>query len=146
MASMPVPRSAACALVVAAALGAGGCTSRNGDSAGDFTGTQKQVATTIDHLQSDIRDGDADKVCSRDLSTGLVDTITRKAAKSCASALDDPLKDVSDANLDVGRGAISISGNRATARITSGSGSDKRKDTLTFVRERGGWKLDGLGA
>jgi hypothetical protein len=145
MASMPAPRSVACALVVAAALGAAGCTSTNGSSAGDFTGAEKEVATTIDHLQSDIRSSDADKVCSRDLSRRLVDQITKKSSKSCASALDDPLKDVSDANLDVKKGDITINGNRATARVTSGSGSDKRPDTLTFVRERGGWKLDGLG-
>jgi hypothetical protein len=142
---MPVPRLAACALVAAAALGAGGCGTGSSSSAGDFTGTEKAVATTIDHLQDDVRGGDADKVCSRDLSTGLVDTITRKASKSCASALDDPLKDVSDSNLAVARGDITVAGNRATARITSGTGSDKRRDTLTFVRERGGWKLDGLG-
>jgi hypothetical protein len=142
---MPVPRSAACALVVAAAVGVGGCTSTNGSSAGNFTGAEKGIATTIDHLQSDIRAGDAEKVCSRDLSKHLVDTITKKSSKSCASALDKPLKDVSDANLDVGKGAITINGNRATARVISGSGSDKRRDTLTFVREGGGWKLDGLG-
>jgi hypothetical protein len=142
---MRVPPFAPCALVAAAALGVAGCTSTNGSSAGDFTGAEKEVATTIDHLQSDIRAGDADKVCSRDLSKRLVDTITRKASKSCASALDKPLKDVSDANLDVGKGAIAINGTRATARVISGSGSDKRRDTLTFVREGGGWKLDGLG-
>src|ERR1700712_2714558 len=95
MPSMNVPRSAACALAVAAALGAGGCASSNSSSAGDFTGAEKEVATTLDHLQSDIGGGNADKVCSRDLSTHLVDTITKKASKSCASALDDPLKDVS---------------------------------------------------
>jgi hypothetical protein len=145
MPSMTVSRLAACALAAAVVLGAGGCAAQNSSSAGDFTGAEKQVATTLDHLQSDIRAGDAGKVCSRDLSKRLVDEITRKSSKSCASALDGPLKDVSDANLSVAKGDITVSGNRATARITSGSGSGKRRDTLTFVREGGGWKLDGLG-
>jgi hypothetical protein len=142
---MLLPRLAVCALLAATAVGAGGCAGATSSSAGGFTGAEKAVATTIDHLQDDVKAGDSDKVCSRDLAAPLVDRITRHASKSCASALDDPLKDVSDSTLKVSKGDITIDGDTATAHITSGSGSNKRKDTLTLVREGKSWKVSALG-
>jgi hypothetical protein len=135
-----------------AALLAGGCGGASEDSARDFSGEQKQVATTIEDLQEAGRKRDAEEICSRFLSTALVENIKANGKRTCESTLDESLKDVDAFELEVVKKGVTVAGDTATARVKSASGTDDRVDTLQLVKEprrTGGktvqvWKLNSL--
>ena len=128
------------------------CGSGSQDSAGDFSGEAKQVASTIDDLQDAGRKRDAEQICSRLLATALVEKIKANGKRTCESTLDESLKDVDAFDLEIVKNGVSVNGNTATAKVRSASGSKDRTDVLGLVREperRGGkttqvWKLSAL--
>lgn len=134
------------------ALLLGACGAASGDSAGDFSGEAKQVVRTIDDLQDAGRKRDAEQICSRFLATPLVEKINANGKRTCASTLDESLKDVDAFDLKVVKNGVTVTGDTATAKVRSASGSKDRTDTLQLVREpqrRGGktaqvWKLSAL--
>jgi hypothetical protein len=139
------------------ALVAGGCGASNKDSAKDFKGEPKQVATAIEDLQTAGSKRDASKICGELLSTSLVAKI-EQAAKStgkstCTAAVKESLKDVDAFELQVVKNGIAITGTTATAKVKSSSGTnDDKIDTLQLVKEKqrqGGkdtlrWKISAL--
>lgn len=139
------------------ALAAGGCGAASKDSAKDFTGEPKKVATAIEDLQSAGSKRDASKICGQLLSLSLVTKIEQAAREagrsSCTAAVKESLKDVDAFELQVVKGGIAITGTTATARVKSSSGtSDNKIDTLQLVKEtqrQGGrntlrWKISSL--
>src|SRR4051812_1612197 len=93
--SLPVrmPRAHSAALVVlalAALLTACAPSSGSSDSAGNFRGDQRAVATTVEDLESAAKDGDENRVC-RDL---LAAALARRLAAQggCAAAVDKAIK------------------------------------------------------
>ena len=89
---MSAPRATAAILAAcASALLAAGCAGAPKDSAGDFRGERKQVATTVEDLQDAGRKRDESKICDDLLSAGLVAQIIPWAPPTDASAKPTPL-------------------------------------------------------
>lgn len=128
------------------------CGAASSDSAKNFGGEAKAVATTIDDLAKAGRKRDGDQICSRYLSSALVAKIKQSANTTCKSAVDQSLKDVDSFDLKVVDKGIKVMGSTATATVTSDSGTGKRTDMLQLVKEpstSGGrttqvWKLSAL--
>jgi hypothetical protein len=133
------------ALLVALPFALGACGQSAKDSAGDFRGDQRDVAQTVEDLQSFARKGDAAKICSEVLAKDLVTKIQSSSRKPCDKALKDAIADADAFELTVKK--VTVAGDRATATVKSeGGGSQDRTDTLTLVRAQSAWKIATLGA
>ncbi len=147
-----VRRSAPAALLTLVALSATACGQATNNSADDFSGEAKAVATTIDDLADAGRNRDGEEICSRYLAQGLVAKISTSQNKTCKTAIEESLKDVDSFDLEVVKKGITVNGTTATAKVKSDSGTSKRTDTLQLVKEprtSGGkttqvWKLNAL--
>jgi hypothetical protein len=133
------------ALLAALPFALGACGQAAKDSAGDFRGDQKNVAQTVEDLQSFARKGDAGKICTELLAPSLVAKIKASSKNSCDQALKDAIADADAFELQVQK--VTVSGDKATAVVKSqgGSGSKDRTDTLQLVRDREAWKIATLG-
>ena len=137
------------ALLVVLASGAtaaavSGCGATASADPADYTGEAKAVATAVDDLQEAISSRDEEELCGRLLAPALVDAIRAKSKQSCEDGLEDGLKDVDDAAIDVPENAIAVSG--SSAAVTVESGKDDRRDRLTMTKVGGRWKLSALGS
>jgi Putative lumazine-binding len=135
-----VPASRALALILVAAGLAAGCGSTGSDSATGFTGVKKEVATTVEDLESAARKSDEGEICRNLLATALVDEVST-GGKSCTAAISDALDDADTFGLTVK--SVTVSGTTATAVVDS-----KQKaadDTFKLVKQGGRWKIASLG-
>ena len=134
--------AALCTLLLAAF--AAGCTQTgsSGDSASDFKGEQRQVATTVEDLESAGSSRDQAKVCSDLLATELVDKLSAGAG-GCAAKVKAALKDTDTTDLTVE--AVSIDGNTAKARVKTENGDKDKTTTLQLVKQGGRWKISSFG-
>lgn len=147
-----VCRSMSAVVLTLLALLVSACGAASSDSAKNFGGEAKAVATTIDDLAHAGSKRDGDQICSRYLASALVAKIKQSANTTCKSAIDQSLKDVDSFDLKVVKNGIKVNGNTATATVTSDSGTAKRTDILQLVKEpstSGGkttqvWKLSAL--
>ncbi|MCW3023918.1 MAG: nuclear transport factor 2 family protein [Conexibacter sp.] len=133
------------ALLLALPFALGACGQAAKDSAGSFQGDQKDVAQTVEDLQSFARKGDAAKICSELLAKDLVAKIQSSSKRPCDKALKDTIADADAFELTVKK--VTVNGDRATATVQSvGGGSQDRTETLTLVRDQSAWKIATLGA
>ncbi len=135
----PWLRSLPLLLVVALA----GC-GQASTSASDFKGAKKDVAETIEQLQSSAQSRKPEDICSEVLARGLVDKL-KTSGSDCVDEMEKVIGDADDFELDVT--AVTISGATATARVKALRG-DKEGAVTTFAlaREDGKWRLTDLGA
>jgi hypothetical protein len=141
---MPRPRPLALVvLALAALLAACAPSSGSNDSADDFKGDQRAVATTVEDLESAASDGDEDRICRDLLATGLARRLAAQGG-GCPAAVDEALKNTDTFALDVE--SVRIAGNRATARVKTETGDTDRFGTLTLTRIRpsAGWRVEQL--
>jgi type II secretory pathway component HofQ len=131
------------ALLVALPFALGACGQAAKDSAGDFKGDQKDVAQTVEDLQSFARKGDSDKICGQLLADELVAKIKSSSKDTCDQALKDAIADVDAFELQVQK--VTVNGDNATAVVKSEAGNDDQTQTLTFVRDQSAWKITALG-
>ncbi|EHN09371.1 hypothetical protein PAI11_37910 [Patulibacter medicamentivorans] len=136
------------ALLLAAgtiALGAVGCAPTNTTKSKDFSGVKAQVANTVKALDDAYDDEQKDNngartVCRQLLSKRLVAQLDARGGceKVTRKALDDADP------IDMSVQDVTIEGDKALAKVElKVTGSHKRNDTLTLVREGGNtWKLD----
>jgi hypothetical protein len=137
-----VPRRLAlCALLAAAAV-AGCAPSSSSNQADDFSGTQKDVAETIDDLSSAARSSDEKEICSTLLARDLVRKLDAAQGR-CSGAISDQLDTINDADIDIR--SIQVSGDTATARVVTEFDGNDRVSTLRLVRDAGRWRVAGLG-
>jgi hypothetical protein len=137
------------ALLVALPFALGACGQAAKDSAENFKGDQKDVAQSVEDLQSFARKGQADKICTELLATTLVAKIKQASNGTCDTVLKDALSDADAFELEVQK--VTVNGDKATAVVKSeggGSGSNNkdRTATLELVRDKGAWKIATLGA
>ena len=127
------------------ALVTGGCAAAGSgsDSATDFRGAQKAVATTVEDLQSATRRADKQEICGRLLSAGLARRLAT-GGQDCQGRVKDVLDDTDDVDLTVK--AVRISGGTATARVAVDTGDRDRIVTVGLVREGGRWRVARLPA
>jgi hypothetical protein len=134
-----MPRARLAVPLVLAAL-AFGCGSAS--SAGDFTGEEKKVADVVEKLQSAGESGDAGVICDEVLAKQLRDEI-QEAGSSCEQEMDKAIKDADDFELDVED--VTISGEKATAKVKGRDQGEERVRDFEFVREGGDWRATSLG-
>jgi hypothetical protein len=113
-------------------------------SANDFKGDEKAVASAVEDLQTNAQNRKPGDICSNNLSRELADKL-KTAGNDCTSEMEKITGDADDFQLDVK--AVTVTGNTATAEVTTRKGDDKdAKVTFTLVKEGGDWRLSDLGA
>jgi len=122
------------------ALGLGACASTVSTSS--FKGEQHAVAQAISALQSHVTALEQKKVCSEDLSSALVARLNA-APGGCRKAIETQMKEIDSFELKVE--SVQVSGTSASARVKSVHEGKQRIDTLTLARERGKWRISGVG-
>ncbi len=135
-----MPRASLAVLFVLAAL-VSGCAGTS-SSAGDFQGEEKKVADVVEKLQSAGESGDAGVICDEVLAKQLRDEI-QEAGSSCEQEMDKAIKDADDFELDVED--VTISGEKATAKVKGRDQGEERVRDFEFVREGDDWRATSLG-
>jgi Putative lumazine-binding len=138
MISRPVPRRF---LLLLPLVALAGCTpaGNTGVDTGRFKGDQKAVAQAVSDLSDAASHKDGKRACAQVLSSALTD----KLGPNCANVMKDQFDDADSFKLDVQ--SISVSGDTATARVSSDVNGNKRPATLSLKRENGRWRVAGLG-
>ena len=126
--------------VLALALAACGAAPR--DSAKEFNGAERDVAATIEDLETAARDDDAERVCTKLFSDRLLATL-KEQGTNCPTAVEEAFNDADSLDLTVDD--VSISGATARTEVTSGQGSKKKTDTLELEKDGAGWRISSLG-
>ena len=125
-----------CALTLAAC---GSTTPR--DSAEEFDGAERAVATAVEDMEEAAREDDPERLCTKLLSERLLASL-KEQGTNCTTAARDAFKDASSKDLTVDD--VTISGETATAKVTSGSGSNEKTDTLELEKAGAGWRISSL--
>jgi hypothetical protein len=123
------------------ALTLASCAGAAKDSSKDFKGPESGVAATVETLETAARDKDTGETCTKLFSAGLLATI-KAHGKNCQSAVKDAFKDAD--SLDLSVDDVSITGTKATAKVTSGTGSNKKTDTLALEKVGAVWRISSL--
>lgn len=144
---MPAARPLALALL-ATTFAASGCAAASKDSAKDFTGESRAVATTVEDFQDAARKGDEDRICGKLLATALVRRIEaagKGGTGTCATALHESLRDADQFELQVKK--VNVTGTTATAIVRSEGGHTPHDSTLQLVKQGtpAGWKISAIG-
>ena len=130
---------AVCVLV----LTLSGCGATAQDSAQEFKGEEQKVAATVEQLEDAARADEAGKVCTALLDDALLTTLKRQGT-NCTTAVKDAIADAD--NFDLTVDDVTISGDKATAKVVSGKGSEEKSDTLDLARDGSDWKIASLRA
>ncbi|MBW3653751.1 MAG: nuclear transport factor 2 family protein, partial [Actinobacteria bacterium] len=79
--------------------------------------------------------------CTTLLSERLLATL-KEQGTNCTTAVREAFNDASSTDLTVED--VTISGDTATAKVTSGSGSNEKTDTLQLEKAGTGWRISSL--
>lgn len=131
-------RSLTALLALLAALTLAACGSAGTDSSGDFEGQEREVASTVEDLQSAAADDDASEICRTLLAKSLLDRLGG-AGSGCQKAVDTALDATDTTELNVE--SVQVNGTNATARVESGSGDSATTRTVQLTREGSNWKI-----
>jgi hypothetical protein len=126
-------------LVALAIAGCGGGAPR--DSATEFKGEKRKVAAPVEALEKAARAGESGTVCTKLLTDRLLAQL-KDQGTICTTAVKEAFKDADSFDLTVDE--VTISGDKATAKVISGTGSGKKTDTLDLARDGAAWKIDEL--
>ena len=129
-----------CFLALALALSACGSGAPR-DSAEDFGGQERAVADAVEAMETAARDDDPTELCTKLLSERLLSTLEQQGT-NCTTAVRDAFEDASSKDLTVED--VTISGTTATAKVTSGTGSNEKTDTLELERAGSTWRISSL--
>jgi hypothetical protein len=113
------------------------------DSTKKFTGDERAVAKAVEDLESAARDNDSAAVCTKLLAEQLLTTL-KEQGRNCETAVKDAFKDADSKDLTVDD--VTISGEKASAKVTSGTGDSTRTDTLELEKAGAGWRISSLRA
>jgi hypothetical protein len=123
------------------ALVIGGCGAAAKDSAKSFKGEEAAVAKVVEDLESAARKNKPDTVCTKLVDAKLLATLKTQGTV-CKTAIKEAFEDADSFDLTVDD--ITINGASSTAKVTGGSGSDKKNYTLDFARTGATWKISSL--
>jgi beta-phosphoglucomutase-like phosphatase (HAD superfamily) len=107
------------------ALGACGQTAKN--SATDFQGDQRDVAQTVEDLQSFARKGDTAKICTELLAQNIVARIQSTSKSTCEKGLKDALADADAFELQVKKVTVAGDKPRPSSRPRAARRSGPRR-------------------
>jgi hypothetical protein len=123
--------------VPAAAFALGGCTAgQPNQSAGDFEGTEADVAQVIDDLKGS---RDPEEICSRIFADDLAASLAA-GSRDCVDEVDAMIRDVGSIDMDVED--VTVAGTTARAQVRQSG----KTATFEIARSRGGWQITSLGA
>jgi hypothetical protein len=123
--------------VLLAACALGGCAAAQPNaSAGDFKGTESDVAQVIDDLKGS---RDPEEICSRIFADELAKSLAA-GSRDCVDEVDAMVRDVGDTNLDVKD--VTVTGDTARAQVSQAG----QTATFELARGDGGWQITSLGA
>jgi glycine/serine hydroxymethyltransferase len=125
------------------ALTATGCAGAASDSAKEFKGEQAKVAAVIEQIEKAARADEPDLLCDKLLTEARL-ALVQKLGTNCKTGVKDAFKDADSFDITVEK--VTISGDSATAKVTSGRGSNEKSDTLELKREGTAWKVDSLAS
>jgi hypothetical protein len=125
------------------ALAAAGCGGAPRDSAKSFKGEDQKVAAVVEQLEKAARADKPGTVCTTLLSDTLLATL-KKLGTTCTTGVKDAFADADSFDLTVDD--VAISGDTATAKVISGTGSKEKTDTLELQRAGTTWKISSLRA
>ncbi|MGH2943624.1 MAG: nuclear transport factor 2 family protein [Solirubrobacteraceae bacterium] len=108
------------------------------DSAQEFSGAERDVATAVEDIEEAARKNDSGALCKRLLSASLLAELKKKGT-DCATAVKGAFEDADSLDLTVDD--VAISGSTATAKVTSQVGSNKKTDTLELEKVGAAWKI-----
>ncbi len=134
-------RSALILALLALTLSACGATAK--DSTKDFKGAERDVAAAVERLETAARDSDAGRACTKLFSPGLLARLKRNGT-NCEVAVKDAFRDADALDLTVDD--VSITGTKATVKVTSGTGSRKQTDRLELEKSGAAWQISSLTA
>jgi hypothetical protein len=126
-------------LLCVLALTLASCTAAPRDSAKDFKGDERAVAQAVEDLETAARKNDSDAACTKLFAQQLLTTLKDK---TCKSAVKEAFKDADSTDLSVKD--VTITGTKARATVTSGSGGKKRTDTLELEKAGTAWRIASL--
>ena len=135
-------RALATCCLLALALAVAGCGSAPQDSAQEFQGDERTVAAVVEQLETEARDDNPDKICSTILAERLITTLQTQGT-NCRTAVKEALRDTDEFDLTVDD--VTISGDTATVKVSSGRGDNEKDDTLQLVRDGSSWAISSLG-
>lgn len=125
-----------------AALALAGCSGqKKNDSAADFTGDQKAVAQVVDDLSNAGSDKNTKEICATIFAPEVADQL-KQGDNDCQSVVEEQLKDANAFDLDVT--SVKVTGDTATARVTSKYDGQDEVKTLRFRKDGQAWRLVGL--
>ena len=131
------------ALLSVLALGMTGCGGAARDSAQEFKGEEGKVAAVIEQIEKAAREDKPDVVCDRLLTAARL-KLVQDLGTNCKTGVKDAFKDAD--SFDITVESVTIKGDAATAKVTSGRGSNKKSDTLELKRVGTAWKVDSLSS
>ena len=113
-------------------------------SAGDFKGAEKDVADTIEQLQTSAQNRKPEDICSEVLARGLVEKL-KSSGNDCVDEIEKITADADEFELDVTK--VAITGTTATATVKGRrGGKDDAVTNFALAREDGQWRLTDLGS
>jgi hypothetical protein len=130
------------AIAAAASLLAGCAGAPSSSTKGaTFKGEQLRVSNAVEDLQSAAAKSDETKICRDLLARSLAGRLAARGG-GCPQVVDAAIKDADTFDLAVQ--SVQITGDRATARVKSETGTKDRVTTLQLVLERGAWRVAGF--
>jgi ketosteroid isomerase-like protein len=104
---------------------------------------REQVRGVVEAFGDATRSGDYDRICETLFDPALVRRVDAAGVR-CAQLLQQGFGQVENPTLTLGR--ITVDGDRASARVTSGAeGQPPSTDTLRLRRVGGTWRISSLG-
>jgi hypothetical protein len=128
------PTIALAALLATAAAGCGAA----GDSTGDFSGAEQEVAQAVEDLEEAATEGEPRRVCTQLLAQATA----RRLGGGCTGAVQRAFDGADTYALAVE--SVRVTGDRARAQVATGRDQDTR-EAVELVRERGGWRIVTFG-
>ena len=113
-------------------------------SAEDFKGAEKDVADTIEQLQTSAQNRKPEDICSEVLARGLVEKL-KSSGNDCVDEMEKIIGDADDFELDVTK--VTITGTTASAAVKARRGNrDNAVTTFALEREDKKWRLTDFGS
>ena len=125
-----------------AALALAGCGQTQTGDTGDFSGEEAAVADVVGELSESATRGEASTVCSDILSQRLEEEITEDDS-SCINEVEKAFDDADAFIVDVDD--VAVTGDEATAEVSSENADDRVRRTFELVQEDGNWRIDSFG-
>jgi hypothetical protein len=131
-------------VVLVLALAAGGCSltgASTTSNSGSFTGTEGDVAVTLNTFSSDASSNNAAAICSNVLSSAALARIAH--AGVCKTIITNQLKTIDNFTLTIED--IHVHGDTAVAHVQTTRNGKKVIQPVTLVHEPSGWRVESFG-